>query len=58
MIINEILKEKYRGQRELSQQSPTMHDYFEKSREGVKTIEREFGIQLKYKKCPTVNSFQ
>ncbi len=53
MIINEILKEKYRVQKKLSHQCRTMHEYFDKSRERAKAIEKEFGIQLKYKKCPT-----
>ena len=53
MIINEILKEKYRVQKKLSHQCRTMHEYFDKSREGAKAIEKEFGIQLNYKKCPT-----
>lgn len=53
MIINEALQQKYKVQGELSRQRGTMRDYFQKARENTDLISKEYGVQFKYKKCPT-----
>lgn len=48
MITNDILKEKYRVQRQLSSAAKNVHDYFVKTHESAQQIMDGIGVSLKY----------
>lgn len=52
MILNEILKEKYRVQKRLSDSCKNIHEYFVKSHESAQAVAQKHGVVLKYKKMP------
>ena len=52
MILNEILKEKYRVQKRLSDSCKNIHEYFVKSHESAQAVAPKHGVVLKYKKLP------
>lgn len=47
MYTNEILEEKDRVQKKLSEEAKDIHDYFMRAEEAVKQIEVKYGIQFK-----------
>lgn len=50
VILNEILKEKYRTQKRLSESCENVHEYFVKSHESVQSVAENRGVVLRYKK--------
>ncbi|VAX35358.1 hypothetical protein MNBD_UNCLBAC01-41 [hydrothermal vent metagenome] len=50
MILNEILKEKYRTQKRLSDGCENIHEYFVKSHVSAQVVAEKHGIVLNYKK--------
>ena len=58
MIIDDILKEKYKIQKKLSESALDIHDYFNKSHDATVKIAKEYGIKLKYGKLPTKLAIQ
>lgn len=47
MYTNELLEEKYRVQKKLSEEAKDVHDYLMRAEEAVKQIEEKYGIQFK-----------
>jgi hypothetical protein len=52
MIINEILIEKYRVQKKLSENSNDMHDYFKKAHESAEQLNKRYGMPFRYQRLP------
>ena len=50
MINSELLDEKYRIQKKLSQESASAHEYLKKSHQAAKEIAKKYGLSLKYVK--------
>ena len=52
MITNEILQEKYRVQKKLSEGCTDIHDYFDKAHQAAELLSQQYGIKLKYEGFP------
>ena len=52
MILNEILIEKYRVQKQLSANSQDIHDYFKKMHASAQSVSQKYGIPLNYRAIP------
>ena len=52
MIHSEILKEKYRIQAQLSEESTSIHEYLLRSNFAAKEVAELYGFSLQYAKLP------
>ena len=52
MILNEVLIEKYKVQKKLSENSTDMHDYFEKTHKTAEYLSQKYGVVLRYQSLP------
>ena len=57
MIINDLLKEKYKIQQKLSESSKDIHEYFKKSHESTVEFMNKYGVSLKYGDCEVTTKF-
>ena len=52
MIQSELLKEKYRTQKNLSAESASVHEYLKRAQLAAKTIAISYGFSLQYVETP------